>query len=397
MSSPRARRASAAAARSPAPTARRVADGWRIDGRKTFASLSPALDAFVIPAAVEGAEAFEGIGRFLVPRGDGVRIESTWDPLGMRGTGSDDIVLEGVVVPEDALLYRQSALAPDPNASNANAWFTLLLSSVYLGIADAALNFAARYAGARVPTALGRPLATVEGVQRRLGEAELDRRTASTVLTTVARAWDDAAWAGDAAGPGAAPADGRAVVLGSPPRLGLPSSGSEAHAFTHTPRPTTSAHNRANASPAHCPPAAAAPIVWVCMATASAVDASPAASRRCASTDAPRPAPRPPSAAGTANRGQPIAQSAATWSAANVPARSWAAAPWAKRSARAVARAGALRSVRTGRSATRADGVVAFTPGSVARLRALERPAARSGSRRPHDDLAGLDRPMLAG
>jgi len=186
----------------PRTTARRVVDGWRIDGRKTFASLSPALDAFVIPAAVEGAEASEGIGRFLVPRGDGVRLASTWDALGMRGTGSDDIILEGVVVPDDALLYRQSALAPDPNAPNANAWFTLLLASVYLGIADAALRLAARYAGERVPTALGRPLATVEGVQRRLGEAELARRTASTVLTTAARAWDDAAGAGDVAGVG---------------------------------------------------------------------------------------------------------------------------------------------------------------------------------------------------
>jgi alkylation response protein AidB-like acyl-CoA dehydrogenase len=32
----------------------------------------------------------------------------------------------------------------------------------------------------------------VEGVQRRLGEAELARRAAASFLTTVARAWDDA-------------------------------------------------------------------------------------------------------------------------------------------------------------------------------------------------------------
>lgn len=175
----------------PRTTARPVAGGWRIDGRKTFASLAPALDAFIVPAAIAGDPPDEGIGRFLVPRGAGVRVESTWDPLGMRATGSDDLVLDGAVVPAAALLYRQSALAPDPNAAVVNTWFTLLLSAVYLGVADGALRLAAAYAGARVPTALGRPLATVDAVQRRLGRAELARRTAATVLMAAARAWDD--------------------------------------------------------------------------------------------------------------------------------------------------------------------------------------------------------------
>lgn len=176
----------------PKTTAVPEGDGWRIDGRKTFASLAPALDAFIVPAAIEGAGLEEGIGRFLVPRGASVRIEPTWDPLGMRGTGSEDLVIAGARVGPAALLYRQSALAPDPNQANANTWFTLLLSAVYLGVADGALRFAARFAGERVPTALGRPLATVEGVQRRLGEAELARRTAGTVLMATANAWDDA-------------------------------------------------------------------------------------------------------------------------------------------------------------------------------------------------------------
>ncbi len=175
----------------PKTTAQRAGDGWRLDGRKTFASLAPALDAFIVPAAIAGAAAEDGIGRFLVPRGPGVRVEPTWDPLGMRATGSDDLVLDGVEVPAAALLYRQSARAPDPGAADVNTWFTLLLSAVYLGVADGALRWAARYAGSRVPTALGRPLATVEGVQRRLGEAELARRAAGAVLAATARAWDE--------------------------------------------------------------------------------------------------------------------------------------------------------------------------------------------------------------
>ena len=37
---------------------------------------------------------------FSVPLGaDGVRLEETWDTLGMRGTASHDVVMEDVIVP----------------------------------------------------------------------------------------------------------------------------------------------------------------------------------------------------------------------------------------------------------------------------------------------------------
>jgi len=178
----------------PKTVARRSGSVWAITGRKTFASLAPVLDYLVIPAALEGEAG--AIGRFLVPRGEGVRVVETWDAMGMRATGSHDVVLEDVNVHEDDLLYRQSAAAPDPHQSNANAWFTLTVTSVYLGVAAAAHDAALRYAHERVPTALGRPIATVEAIQRRLGRAELDLRVARAYLYQVADDWDRAA--GDA-------------------------------------------------------------------------------------------------------------------------------------------------------------------------------------------------------
>lgn len=174
----------------PRTVARRVGDGWRITGRKSFASLAPVLDYVIVPAALDGEP--DTIGRFLVTRQPGVSVVETWDSMGMRSTGSHDLVLEEVAVPDTDLLYRQSAAAPDPYQPDANAWFTLVVSAVYLGVGQAALAAALRYANTRVPTALGRPIATVDAVQRRAGRADLALTAARALLHQVAGMWDRA-------------------------------------------------------------------------------------------------------------------------------------------------------------------------------------------------------------
>lgn len=173
----------------PRTVARPVPGGWRIDGRKTFASLAPVLDWVIVPAALQGEE--DGIGRFLVPAA-ALTVVETWDAMGMRATGSHDLVIEGVTVPAGALLYRETARAPGPLEARAGAWFTLCFSAVYLGVADAAVDEAARHALRRVPTALGRPIAQVEAVQRQLGEADLLLRAARSQLQRLAASWDQA-------------------------------------------------------------------------------------------------------------------------------------------------------------------------------------------------------------
>lgn len=171
----------------PSTGAQRVDGGWSVTGRKNFASLSPILDYFVIPAALAGET--DTIGRFLVPRSAGVRVEENWDPMGMRATGSHDVLLDKVFLPDAALLFRQSAAAPDPYRPTASAWFTLSVTAVYLGVGQAAVAAAAHYAHSRVPTALGRPIATLESVQERLGAADLDLAVARRYLANVATDW----------------------------------------------------------------------------------------------------------------------------------------------------------------------------------------------------------------
>jgi alkylation response protein AidB-like acyl-CoA dehydrogenase len=157
---------------------------WLISGRKTFASLAPALDYFIIPATlVDGPE---DVARFLIPRGESIEIVETWDAMGMRTTGSHDIVLHDVAVPGSNIIARSS----QSTGGGANAWFLLGVSAVYLGIAEAALAAAADYAQQRVPTALGKPIATLESVQRHLGVAAYLVEQSRAVLYHHAQLWE---------------------------------------------------------------------------------------------------------------------------------------------------------------------------------------------------------------
>ncbi len=162
-------------------------DLWRITGRKTFASMAPVLDYFIIPAALEGSEQ---IGRFLVPRQAGITIEETWDSMGMRSTGSHDVVLNEVCVHSRMMISQSKAGVPDPNRPAVSPWFALCVSAVYLGVAAAAQRAALEYAHQRVPTALGRPISTLESIQRRLGESEIALQVARSVLYRAAEQWD---------------------------------------------------------------------------------------------------------------------------------------------------------------------------------------------------------------
>jgi alkylation response protein AidB-like acyl-CoA dehydrogenase len=169
----------------PSTTAVRVAGGWRLEGRKNWTSLAPALAYFVVMATVEEPGGAPRRANFLVPAGTpGLRVEETWDNLGMRATASHDIVLEGVVVPPEAHLVDDAA----PAVGDGRGW-SLVTGAVYTGIAAAARDFAVQYARERRPTGLGGPIADLQTVQHRVAEVELLLLQSRAVLFGTAEAW----------------------------------------------------------------------------------------------------------------------------------------------------------------------------------------------------------------
>lgn len=160
-------------------------EGYCLNGRKNFASMVPTLDFMIVPATLQ--EDDQPVASFVLTPGPGVEIIETWDSLGMRCTGSHDVVFKDVFVPASQMIPPNVA---SPTAKpKVNAWFTLNVSAAYVGVATAALQSAARYAQERVPTALGKPIAQLESIQRRLGEAELLLHQARTQLYHTAELW----------------------------------------------------------------------------------------------------------------------------------------------------------------------------------------------------------------
>jgi len=155
----------------PATIARRTPNGWRITGHKIYTTGAPILRYAVVWARTD--EDPVRVGSFLVPmQAPGVRIEKTWDHVGMRATGSDDLILEDVEVPADHAVDIRPPEAwrgKDPQSGHQG---TLVISSVYAGVAVAARNWLVRYLNERTPTNLGAPLATLPRMQTVVGEIE---------------------------------------------------------------------------------------------------------------------------------------------------------------------------------------------------------------------------------
>lgn len=86
----------------PTTTAVETDGGYLVGGRKMFCSQSPAATV-VATCAVLGEPGEDArVLHFSVPlAARGVRLEKTWDTLGMRGTASHDVVLEDVFVSAD--------------------------------------------------------------------------------------------------------------------------------------------------------------------------------------------------------------------------------------------------------------------------------------------------------
>lgn len=81
-----------------------------------------------------------GITALILNTNDcGIEITPTWKMSGMRSTGSHDIQLNNVFVPEDRRIGREGYGIED--TPSLIYWSRLAISSVYLGIAKAALDY----------------------------------------------------------------------------------------------------------------------------------------------------------------------------------------------------------------------------------------------------------------
>lgn len=168
----------------PGTSAKKEGNHWIINGRKSYTTGSPELDYFLTSAWIEEEEK---IGFFLIHKDrQGISIDETWDVISMRGTGSHDLVLDNVVLDESDLVE-----IPSYNTGfKLNGWL-LLLPATYLGIAQAARDYAVQFANTHSPNSIQGTIAQLPNVQSLIGEIELELATARFALYGAAQSYID--------------------------------------------------------------------------------------------------------------------------------------------------------------------------------------------------------------
>jgi alkylation response protein AidB-like acyl-CoA dehydrogenase len=155
----------------PATVARRTADGWSITGHKRFATGAEGLSYFLVWACTD--EPIPRVGTFAVPGGTpGIEVRRTWQQLGLRASGSHDVLFTDVEIPAGHVV---EAAEQGPAAEQDNlavGTLALPLASLYLGVGRAAQRYFHRFAWERVPANLGRPVATTDRFGQAAGEIE---------------------------------------------------------------------------------------------------------------------------------------------------------------------------------------------------------------------------------
>lgn len=129
----------------------RVADGFRVTACKPFASGSPKGDVLVTSAPYEDPEEGWQVLHFPVPfASDGVSRAGDWDTLGMRATGSETVVLDGVFVPDEAVVMRRPRHAYHMAFNVILTVAMPLILSAYVGVAETAADIAQGQAAKRI-------------------------------------------------------------------------------------------------------------------------------------------------------------------------------------------------------------------------------------------------------
>jgi alkylation response protein AidB-like acyl-CoA dehydrogenase len=123
--------------------AERVEGGYRITGRKVFSSGAPASDILMTSAVLEEPSHAPSVIHFGLPmKSPHVKIVETWRTLGMRGTGSHDVVIDGHVIPEAAVSVRRPVGQWHPLFQIISTIAFPLIYAVYVGVAESARDIA---------------------------------------------------------------------------------------------------------------------------------------------------------------------------------------------------------------------------------------------------------------
>ena len=166
--------------RHPLTEATRVEGGWLLNGSKTFGTLSPVAQLLGTRARVADGAGGYRLASVRIPRDTpGLTVKDNWDALGMRASGSHDVVFENCFVPDELLTVRgewgdfDEPLVP---------LVALGLTAAFLGIAEAARALAIELVTTRRSRLTGRAPAERYAVQQTVALMEIELAAARALF-----------------------------------------------------------------------------------------------------------------------------------------------------------------------------------------------------------------------
>ena len=171
--------------------ATKVDGGWRLNGRKIFGTLSEIADLFLVSTRYSREDGTWASGFAFVFRGtEGQKIQNNWDSLGMRSSGSHDVVYEDAFIPDDLFFpggdwgeetVLSLAIVVGPN---------LMLLAPFIGIAESARDRVVDMARRRTKAPSNRPIAERPGIQHLVAEMDVDLASARASLERATTMFD---------------------------------------------------------------------------------------------------------------------------------------------------------------------------------------------------------------
>ncbi len=166
-----------------ATTAKRTANGWRLDGAKQWITTGDRAGVLIVWAKTDPAAGAKGISAFIVPGGTpGLSAGKHEDKMGLRGSSTVPLVLDECDLPEEALLGKVGGGLSVALAALDGG--RIGIGSQALGIGLAALDAARVYVKQRVQ--FGRPLADFQAIQFRLADAATELEAARLLVLRAA-------------------------------------------------------------------------------------------------------------------------------------------------------------------------------------------------------------------
>lgn len=175
----------------PRVEATKTGGGWLLNGQKIFGTMSPAAQLLDVSCRVQDPQGSDRLAIASVWRANaGVEIKNNWDGLGMRASGSHDVVFTNCLIPDAALVD----LGPWGEWSAPFLVSTIVpvmgLVGAFLGMAEAARDLIVESVKIRRRGPSGRTLAERSSIQHAIAEIEIDLAAARAMLARTATAAD---------------------------------------------------------------------------------------------------------------------------------------------------------------------------------------------------------------